>query len=485
MSSAQSPAVWKWMTMIDQETIRGALGGLIGWLESWRDDSGAYTGFVVHRTETKRMGRVHDTAWTQSAMIRGYANLYRRGRDPRWHEAMIEAADLLLSRYDPETGRIINTGHEDDRFQSLISCALAVRALLSIYDLLDNTRKGRYLRAAIDHVRRYWLDVLWVESEGAFKVSETDFYSPGEDRFIVNFNMVAVEALISLYMRTDNRLYRDTALRIGQWLLDRREQSREYNHRILDGHTTVADDPRSEWMAPGGMPYQFTGSRRDPDNYVTLYTGLSLGGFMFLRVITKDERFAEIAREQGEYILAMRDPDTRLFYHTTRNGRVEKNPQFVAGAGMALSGLFEARGLIGDAAIPYDTIEAILSRAHANGSYPGFIGRNDTGHRRRSSGGFVWEDVAASVNWNAQLFEYLSLLVEKADRIDVRPCRKSVNITTSRFIYRDTPEHARILSWWPPRSWGIYLYRKKGDTARFAFSPITRYRDLRSWLRRS
>ncbi len=324
--------------MIDQETIRGALGGLIGWLETWRDESGAYNGFVVHRTETKRMGRVHDTAWTQSAMIRGYANLYRRGGDPRWLKAMTEAADLLVSRYDPETGRIRNTGHEDDRFQSLVSCALAIRALLSVYDLLDEKRKGRYLRLAIDHVRHYWLDSLWVESEGAFKVSGTDFYSPGEDRFIVNFNMVAVEALLLLHLLTDDPLYHDIMLRIGEWLLARWEQSHKYNDTILEGRTTVAGDPRSEWMAPGGMPYQFTGSQRDPDNYVTLYTGLSLGGFLCLGAITKDERFDEIARAQSEYILAMRDPDTRLFYHTTKTGRVEKNPQFIAGAGMALDG---------------------------------------------------------------------------------------------------------------------------------------------------
>lgn len=467
------------MAMIDQERILGALGGLIGWLESWRDESGAYNGFVVHRTETKRMDRVHDTAWTQSAMIRGYANLYRRGNDPRWHTAMTEAADLLLSRYDPETGKIRNTGHEDDRFQSLVSCALAVRALLSIYDLLDETRKERYLHSATDHIRRYWLNTLWVGSEGAFKVSEADFYSPGEDRFIVNFNMVAVEALAMLYRRTDDSRYRDTIFRIGDWLLGRWEQSHEYNGSILERHVTVSDDPRSEWMAPGGMPYQFTGPMRDPDNYVTLYTGLSLGGFLRLNEITKDKRFDEIADAQSGFILAMRDPDTRLFYHTTRNGRIEKNPQFVAGAGMALSGLHET------SSVPFDTIEAILGRAYANGSFPGFIGKNNTGHRRRNGGGTVWEDVAASVNWNAQLFEYLSLLVEGADRIEVRPCTESVKITTSRFIYRDTPETAKIISWWPPLSWGIYLYRKKSDTARLSFWPRKIFHDLRARLGRS
>ncbi len=107
--------------MIEQEKTVCALGKLIGWLETWRDAQGAYNGFVVHRTEAKRMGRVHDTAWTQSAMIRGYGNLYRKSREARWGDAMTLAADLLASRYDPKSGKILYTGHEDDRFHSLVS----------------------------------------------------------------------------------------------------------------------------------------------------------------------------------------------------------------------------------------------------------------------------------------------------------------------------------------------------------------------------
>lgn len=470
--------------MIDEKRIRDTLGGLIGWLESWRDENGAYNGFVVHRTETKRMDRVHDTAWTQSAMIRGYANLYLRGKDPRWHKAMIEAADLLVSRYDPETGRIRNTGHEDDRFQSLVSCALAVSTLLSIYQLLDETRKGRYLRKIIDHVRRYWLDTLWVESEGAFRVSETDFYSPDEDRFIVNFNIVAVEALIMLSSLTDNPLYEYTARRIGDWFLKRWETAQEYNDKILEGRTTIADDPLSEWMPPGGMPYQFSASRQEPDNYVTIYTSLSLEGYTFLETITNDERFAEIRKAQRDFVLAMRDPETRLFYQTTKRGRIVKNPQFVAGAGMTLTGLYDSRGFEGHGDMPVDTVEAILSLEYPNGSFPGFIGKNNTARRQYGSG-TVWEDAVASVNWNAQLFEFLSILVEEADKIEVKPCKEKVSVTTARFTYKDTPEKVRIISWWPPLSWGIFLYTKKSDTARIAFWPRKIYRSMKARLGRS
>jgi hypothetical protein len=466
--------------LIEQESIRSALGNLIGWLETWRDESGAYNGFVVHRTETKRMGRVHDTAWSQSAMIRGYANLYRKSGEKRWLEAMAGAADLLASRYDPETGRLRNTGHEDDRFQSLVSCALGVCALLSAAGLVDGEKRERYIDISADHIRRYWLAILWVDAEGAFKVADSDFYSPGEDRFIVNFNTMAAEAMLTLYRLSDERTFFDSALRVGRWVTERWEKTQEYNEKILAGKTTVAEDPLSQWMAPGGMSYQYSSSRSDPDDYVTLYTGLSLRGLVALYMATGDERLAGIVEKQCGYLLAMRDPGTQLFYHTTRRGRIEKNPQFVAGAGMALTGLFQAAELIGDRAIPGDTVEGILRRAHANGSYPGFIGKNDTGHPRRIGGGSVWEDEAASVNWNAQLFEYLTLIVEEPEKIEARECDESISVATGRFIYRDSPKRALILSWWPVRSWGIYLYTKKRDTALISFSPIMLYRALRS-----
>lgn len=461
-----------------------AIEKLIAWLETWRDEQGSYNGFVVHRTEAKRMGRVHDTAWTQSAMIRGYGNLYRKSRETRWGDAMTLAADLFASRYDPQTGKIRYTGHEDDRFHSLVSCALGVCALLSVADFVDAERRENYVRIAADHVRRYWLDILWVEEEGAFKFTEIDYYSPGEDRFVVNFNAMAAEALLAIHAVTGETEFRDRAIRVGEWLLERWDYTQSVNKKLLAGRTTVAEDPSSEWMAPGGFSYQFTPSQREPDNYVTLYTGLSLRGLWALFQETSDERFAEMIRVQSQYILAMLEPDTRLFYHTAWRGRIEKNPQFVAGAGMTLVGLHEARPLIGDQAIPDDTIQSILDRVHPNGSYPGFVGKNATGYPRRNGGGVVWEDVAASMNWNAQWFEYLTRLVENPEQIDVKACHKAVRVATKRFLYVDAPTTVKIISWWPPRSWGLYLFTKKRPKAWLSIYPVDMYGRIRAMLRR-
>ena len=470
--------------LIPQEKICTALGTLIGWLETWRDEKGAYNGFVVHRTEAKRMGRVHDTAWTQSAIIRGYGNLYRKSREPRWGQAMTLAADLLASRYDPKSGIFFHTGHEDERFHSLVSCALGVCALLSIADLVNAERRANYVRISADHARRYWINILWVEEEGAFKFTQIDYYSPEEDRYVVNFNTMAAEALLAIHNVTEEPEFRDYALRVGEWLLKRWYYTKSFNEKKIVEHKTVADDPCSEWMAPGGFSYQFTQNQREPDNYVTLYSGLSLRGFWALYKETGDNRFEEIIRAQSQYVLAMRDAESRLFYHTARNAKIEKNPQFIAGAGMTLVGLYEVLPLLGKQSIPEDTIESILNRVYRNGSYPVFIGKNDTGHSRRNGGGTVWEDVVASVNWNAQWFEYLSILIDDPTQIHVVECNKTVKCITNRFIYYDTPTTVTIISWFPMRSWGLYLYTKKRSSAWISICPLQIYGHIRTFLRK-
>jgi hypothetical protein len=333
-------------------------------------------------------------------------------------------------------------------------------------------------------VRQYWFNTLWVESEQAFKFSETDFYSRHENRFVVNFNTMAAEALIAMYEVTGDRDFLDRAVRVGEWLITRWNHNREKNAIDLAGRDTILSDPLSAWMPPGGFSYQFTASQREPDNYVTLYAGLSLRGLWALYRATKDERFAEIIRMQSKYILAMRDPDTRLFYHTSRKCKVERNPQFIAGAGMILLGLHEVMPLIGKAALPEETITSLIDWAYANGSCPGFTGKNDTGIPPRDGGGIVWEDTAATVNWNAQLFEYLTRLIDCPSKIRNTVCEKTITRITHRFIYIDSPTTVKIISWWPLRSWGLYYYIKRKPKAICAIYPVNLYGHLRSLVRR-
>ena len=447
---------------ITQNDIQSALGRLIGWMESWRTPGGAYHGFVVHRYETKRMYRIHDTPWTQAAMIRGYANLFEISRENRWLEAMTRAADLQCRRFLPESGKYLYAGHENDRFCSLVHCALADSALLRAVPFVDAGRQARYVNAVKQNVDRYILDKLWVPKEGAFRFSEIDFYSRHENRYVINFNTMAAEVLLGLASVTGQQAYRDRAIQVGQWLLDRWEEAK------LHEAGTPADNKQDQRkQAPaGGLPYQYTPSNRTPDNCVTVYTGLALRGIRKLYDATGNDKFVQIARGAGAYLLAMRDPQTHLFYHTTNNGKIVRYPQFIAGAGMTLVGLHEIRPFFAQDDSVKKTVRAILDRTYSNGAVPGFIGKDAS--RLKGKNRLVWEDVAASPNWNAQWFEYLSAQVETPVDITIRH-PSPVTVRAQNLVYRDSPSSVSIFCLWPPASVCVYMARKKSMHAGISF----------------
>ncbi len=462
------------MTKYDQKHLVRATGALISWLKTWCTPAGAYNGFVIHRTDAKRMCRIHDTAWTQAAIIRGFANLYRTSSEERWLFYLKQAADLQHSRFDPATGKYIFAGHEDDRFCSLVHCALANSALLEAASFLGGKRKERYVQAVTSNIDNYWMPKLWVESEGAFRFSETDFYSLSEDRFVINFNTMAAETLLKLYGATGKNNYKDTALSVGKWLVAKHEASQKYFQKLIEESSSKNKIPL------GGLPYQFTPSNQTPDNCVCLYAGLALRGIAELYRHTGEKAFHRIARDTLDFLISMRDPHTRLFYHTTRGDQIEKSPQFVSGAGMTMVGMDEAALLLEENYDLSDTLNFILNTQYKNGSFPSFKGKNHHGNRK--GGGLVWEDAVAGVNWNAQLFEYLTRKIQNPEKIEIKAPEKFNCVLTRRFFYFDSFCTCFILSWWPPKNTGLYAMRKTASTA-LALNPLGAYALLRKSFR--
>jgi len=454
----------------NQDNVLWALGKLMAWLETWKTKEGGYNGFVIHRFETKRMRHIHDTAWTQAAIIRGYANLYRKSPEDRWYSALKEAADLQLNRYDKSTGKYDFAGHEDDRYCSLVHCALANCALLDSAPLLDKKRQNQYIEAVCGNVERYWMPDLWVEQEGAFRFSQIDYQSLNEHRFVINFNTMAAECLLKLYHITGKALYEKTALHVGEWLLGKSEHARKFYKDKKKGTLEKNQAPQ------GGLPYQYTPTQQNPDNCVCLYAGLALRGIAELYRHTKNEEYARIAKETMGFLITMRDPQTRLFYHTTNQDEIERYPQFIAGAGMALVGLDEAAHATGEICPIADTVVSILGSQYPNGSIPSFIGKNTSG--KRIGNGVVWEDVATGPNWNAQIFEYLTRIVDDPSKIRSSVSVKSNIKAGKRFIYFDNAQLSLIFSWWPMRSMGVYLMAKKADKG-VALYPVGIYGALR------
>lgn len=444
--------------------IATELEKLSEWLESWRTGAGAYNGFIIHRFYKKRMFMIHDTAWTQAAIIRGYANLYESDKSRIWHERMQLAADLQCSRLDYATGKYRYAGHEDDRFCSLVHCALANCSLLRAAAFTDNARSRKYLDAVKCNVDNY-CEHLWEESEGAYKFSEIDFWSPDEDRFVINFNMMAAENLILLWEKTGIHKYMKRAIALGEWLIRCVERTRRAYDTQMSQRKSVPASSESCLMPPGGLPYQFTPSTQTPDDFVLIYTGLALRGICALYKMTKDERYSSILLEAGGFLLAMRDPRTRFFYHTAIQGKIVKMPQFIAGLGMILTGLHEARKLLQTDWNWDDTLTAVRKMQYPNGSYPSFIGKNMS-MRGKLRDELVWEDAAAAVNWNAQLFEYFTMVDwNSVPAIDHQP------LSAKRFFYLDTPRTVTVISLFPLEFSGLLFCVKKWPYSLLVFFP--------------
>ncbi len=441
--------------MIADDNIQNVLNRLADWLETWRNEHGGYHGFVIHRLEKKRMKDIRQTAWTQAAMIRAYSNLFRACGDEYWKVKAMEAADAQANDFIADNGKFRFAGHEDERFTSLVHCALADCALLDTFDFIDDARKEKYLDIVQANIDKYWLKSLWVEECGAFRFSEIDFYSNGKHRFVINFNCMALETLLKFNRLRTVEPFGKVAARVGKWLLDRLEESYKF---FCDNM------PADGGFHPGAMPYQFGKSRATPDNCVFLYSGLSLRGLCELYQETGDIRCKKIIENGVEGLLASRDPQTRLFYHTTHGFHIDPYPQFIAGTGMILVGIARAEEVTGRKWDYEDTVESILGQQQANGSFPCFIGKNRSHSRRFKSGIETWEDHVAGVNWNAQLFEYLSLRRGVLNHRQAE--RQSAHcVLKKNFFYSDTRDKVTIISLWPIESAGIFHAQKKNTRA--------------------
>jgi hypothetical protein len=212
---------------------------------------------------------------------------------------------------------------------------------------------------------------------------------------------------------------------------------------------------------------------------VTLYAGLALRGIAEIYSFTKSDEYRKILEDTLVFLCDMRDPDNNLFFHTTRQNNIEKYPQFTSGVGMILVGVYSALQAINKKDCMEDTLNSILNLQYKNGGLPSFIGKNKS--TQRNGSGVVWEDAVAAVNWNAQMFEALTMIIDKPDLVKIPSFKKNNIITKLNFFYYDSENTNIIISWWPIRSAGFYFMKKKKNYA-LALSASEIYSKTRNFI---
>ena len=414
------------------------LEALWDWLSSWIASDGGVNGPVVHRGDLKRLVAIHDTPWTQAAIIEGLLHLYRRtGRD-YWLGSAVRLGDAQCTRQESD-GRFRWAGHEDDRFSSLVHNAFADCALLYLAGVLrdrsDSARRNRYLVSAERNLQNYVIGKLYRPRLRGFAMNPIDYYT-GHDRFIVNMNSIAVEALI---------------------MLDRQRQTHRHTKLVLAVGERIRSLQSNDGPGEGGLPY----SDLRLDEHIPLYTGLSLRGLPGLAQVTGDPAWMEVARGAVEFLERMKDPDTRLWYHRVDRDGVDRFPIFVAGAGMICNGILDAAQLTGSAVDTYDLAARLLRFQYHHGAIRNFIGYDhpDNG-RARGRGLECWEDVYPTPNWNAQAFHFLCRVLPPPEP-PRRPLGRLAGAWSRRYVYMETPRFSTVVGMWPPGRSIVALYVKR------------------------
>lgn len=139
-------------------------------------------------------------------------HLYRRSGDDRWLAWAVRLGDAQCARQHPD-GHFRWAGHEDDRFSSLVHNALADCSLLDLAEASGG--EERYVETAERNLREYVIGKLYRDALQGFAVAPVDYYSR-RDRFVLNMNSVAIEALVKLDRLRETDRHEELVRRVGE-----------------------------------------------------------------------------------------------------------------------------------------------------------------------------------------------------------------------------------------------------------------------------
>lgn len=444
------------------DKINQAAVNMLDWFNSWRQEDGAYNGWVVHRFDLKRLKYVHDTPWEQTPMIDGLLNLYRATGNRKYYLMARESVELQISRIDQKTGMFDNAGFEDDRFSSLVHNALADCALLSFCECCeaeDSDLKARALDTVSKNLELYFMGDLYCPEAEAFKFSHIDYYWQSEDRFVANMNSVAIEAMMRYAALSGEKKYIDISLRAMKSVIS----------LFSDGTNTLQD---------GGIAYANT----HPNWYISIYTALALRGICEVYKYNRDENLKNILIRSAEHLIKYTEDG--YFCHAIQDGICNPYPYWVAGGGMILKGIDDVERVTG---VRFDTapfVEKIISHQQKCGGISSFLKYNSKDNHRRKDAPEkdVWENVAPGPPWNAHFFEYLTRHID-ASFDSLSPQNGTSFIWKPRYIYFENKKTFFVCSAVPLFSCALVWINKKKDVSIIGFSLRNTYAKLRKLLK--
>lgn len=442
-----------------KETLMQVTANMLDWLNTWRQDDGAYNGYVVHRFDLKRVKKIHDTPWEQTPIIDGILNIYNATNDLTYYDMAKQSVLLQISRLDTATGMFDFAGFEDDRFSSLVHNSLADCALLTF---AENSRSEDYdikekaLSAVKCNLDKYFFGQLYSEVAEAFKFSAVDYYWPQENRYVANMNSVAIEAMMRYAALSGEEYYRDMALKILKSVID----------------LVCTDEGK---MENGAIGYANT----HPKWYISIYTALALRGICEVYKYNHDDKLRKIMLSSANHLLRYTSEEG-YFCHAIQNGAQMPYPYWIAGGGMILKALDDVSRATGVELDVEKMVNTIIAHQQKCGGISSFLKYNTTNnHRKKNNPGVkVWEEIAPGPPWNAHLFEYFSRFVDDSFA-EYAPHNSTSLVVNWRYIYYESKKTFFVCSLAPLYSCALIWIHKKKNVSLIGFSLRNVYANWR------
>jgi hypothetical protein len=306
--------------------IDDAVHGLDRWFDSQRVawPTPGYGGPVVHWWSHSLAFQGAGLDWRYEGIVAGYLTLYRSSGEPRWLDKAIQAGQDLADgqlldghfqnsgfERNPETG---GTPHEAAADVALLLLALELRESQPVVS-------QRFRDAARLNLDEYWLGKLW------HGPSMTLWDRPGVPSFVANKAATFVDALLLLSEVThDDELVERYAIPTADRILD---MQLTRPGELLDG--AIAQNWYRDEMVHAYFP---------------LYIARCIPPLLRLSELTGDLRYRDSAAAATRFLLRVRDPDGGFAQVLYQDGRRNRFPRWVAGAGDIVRALLAAMSVV-------------------------------------------------------------------------------------------------------------------------------------------
>lgn len=370
--------------MDSQAEIDRAVLLLDAWLESMRTPDG-YGGPVAHWWQDCLHFTGVGLDWRYEGIILGYLNLYERTGNGRWLAKARRAGDDLVRGQLPG-GNYRNSSFELNPYcggtPHEAACDVALLSLARVLRQLGDSAWEGYLLAAEHNLTEYHLGRLW---NGDIQGFGNSIDNPA---FTPNKSATIVEALFAL-----SELQRDEEP-VERYGLPTLRTILEHQIEAPGQHLDGAIDQNSLAGRMGHRYFPFYNARCVP---------ALLKGYEY----TGDERYRDAAWRVVSFIQGTRLADGSFPQVVYGNGKVNRYPMWIAGAGDILRAMRLA-SISGMGVLDEDTLDWMLSGQDESGGIRTAFGFSAQVDQRSCGEAPEFRDLLPVCGWVDKAFRYLT-----------------------------------------------------------------------------